>query len=276
MSAAGIFAVASSIFIVSVFYILGSHVEFFLQQLEGNMGITVFINEDFTPTDRLQLERRIRDLPQVEGITFVSREEVLEGWREFIGSESLMAGFERNSPFRDAFEITLVDLAYHDSVIHSLEIILADGAGDIQEASETAAILSTLSGIVQVVFFALILVLGVISVIIIVNTIRITVNARKDQIFIMKWIGATDWFIRWPFVIEGILIGLIGGVIPAVLIRFTYGRVVTAVATIPQLQFIEFLPAGQVYATVFAFALILGMLIGFIGSFTSVKRHLKV
>jgi len=121
-----------------------------------------------------------------------------------------------------------------------------------------------------------VLILGIISIIIITNTIRITVNARQSEINIMKYVGATDWFIRWPFVIEGMLIGLIGGAIPAVIAWFGYGTIVTRLAAAPYLNFIVFLSEDEIFMYVLPFALILGTVIGLLGSSWSVKKHLKV
>ena len=136
--------------------------------------------------------------------------------------------------------------------------------------------LTALSTVVQVISFILIVILGVVAIVIITNTINITVNARRTEINIMKYVGATDWFIRWPFIIEGVLIGFIGGSIPAVITWAGHDWIVGAIGGIQDLSFIDFLPRYQIFALLIPFALGLGTVIGLVGSGVSVRRHLKV
>ena len=275
MSIASIFAVASSIFIVAIFYIIGANIEFFMSQLESQMGMAVRIDETIDPGTLARLEQRIKEIPNVASVTFDSREEALERMTERLG-EAATRGFELDNPLRDSFIVELTDLAYHDDVERAILNLRDLGVANIDSQAEFASTLSTITSIVQIISAILVLVLASISVIIITNTIRITVNARKTEINIMKYVGATDWFIRWPFVIEGMIIGLLGGMGPALICWFGYGRIIGAINDIPQLSFIEFLPHDYIMMYVFPFALILGIAIGLLGSITSVKRHLKV
>ena len=276
MSIASIFAVASSIFIVAVFFVVGANVEHFMRMLEGTMGLAVFMDEDLSRVDQMRLERLILDINHVENVTFVTRDEALEDMRGWLNDDGLLRGFELHNPLRDSFVIELTDLAFQDEVVRALDELRAYGVDNIRRDEDIMGFLVALSGIVQVVSAVLILILGVISVIIITNTIRITVNARKTEINIMKYVGATDWFIRWPFVIEGMLIGLIGGAIPALILWLSYGRVVAAIVSIPTLAWLQFLPEEHIFIYVFPFCLILGTFIGLVGSAWSVGKHLKV
>jgi cell division transport system permease protein len=275
MSVAGIFAVSSSIFIVAVFYIFGANVEFFVRQMEDTMGIVVHIDEDTTHTERLQLEERILALTHVSSVTFNSRFDVIDDFRDMVGDNpNLVRGLEENPPWRDSFTVELTSVAFLEEVVRSIEGMR--GASDIRRHTEVAEILQALSGVVNIITLAMILVLAGISIIIITNTIRITVNARRVEINIMKYVGATDWFIRWPFVIEGMIIGFIGGLVPAFITRLGYERVIGAIAGIPALAFVDFMPGEDIFMYVFPLALGLGTLIGLIGSGWSVKKHLKV
>ncbi|MCL1844066.1 MAG: permease-like cell division protein FtsX [Defluviitaleaceae bacterium] len=275
MSVASIFAVASSIFIVAVFYIIGANVEYFMEQLEQQMELAVRIDEHLGETAQLQLRERIRELPHVADVTFVSRHEALQNMSNIFG-EAAVAGLEHDNPLRDTFMVELTDLMHHDEVELALRNLSAYGAAQVDSRADFAAMLATISNIVRIISAILVLILAAISIIIITNTIRITVNARKTEINIMKYVGATDWFIRWPFVLEGMIIGLFGGAIPAVISWFGYSRVIDAISNIPQLSFIRFLPEEHIMRYVLPFALILGVFIGLLGSITSVKRHLKV
>jgi len=274
MSVASIFAVASSILIVAVVYIMGANVEFIVRQLEDTLGIVVVIDEGVSHTGIERLEERIRDLPHVADVDHVTRAESLERMRDWIGNDAILEGLEQRNPLRDTLVIELTDLVHQESVARSIEDM--DGVANTRRDTEIAGILTTLSSLVQAVSAMLVLVLGIISIIIITNTIRITVNARQTEINIMKYVGATDWFIRWPFVIEGMLIGLIGGAIPAGIAWLGYDYVVNAITDIPVLGFIVFMPRDDVFMYVLPFALILGTVIGLLGSSWSVKKHLKV
>jgi cell division transport system permease protein len=279
MSVASIFAVTSSIFIVAVFYILGANVEFFVRQLEETMGLVVFVDEE-VGRDRaavLALEGRILAVPHVAGVSFRSRFDALEQFRDMIGdNENLIRGLEADPPWRDSFEVELTNLAFQEEAARAIEGLQRYGAADVRRQSDMAATLTALSAVVNIITLSFIVVLTGISVIIITNTIRITVNARRGEINIMKYVGATDWFVRWPFVLEGMLIGFIGGVIPAVITRLGYDRVIAAVASIPALAFVDFMPGEEIFMYVFPLAMGLGTLIGLVGSGWSVKKHLKV
>jgi cell division transport system permease protein len=244
-------------------------------QIESTMGLAVFIDEDLNTAEQAVLEQRIRAIPNVADVLFISREDGLQELRETLG-EDLIRGLERDNPIRDSFMVELIDLSQHDAVERAILNLEPYGAAGIRSHSDLANTLSTITSIIQMVSAILVIILAGISIIIITNTIRITVNARKTEINIMKYVGATDWFIRWPFVLEGMIIGLLGGAVPAFICYFGYSRVVDAIREIPQLAFIEFLPDEHIMSYVFPFALILGVFIGLLGSITSVKKHLKV
>ena len=275
MSVASIFAVSSSLFIVTVFYVIGANVEYFIHQLEGTIGIVAIIDDDTTPADHERIASLIRAHHLVENARFVSRGEALQNMREWFGEDAgLLDGLEHDNPLRDSFEIDLVDIAFQEDVARVVENI--EGVYRVRRDTDIQEALVTINNVVQIIIAGLLIVLGVISITIIINTIRITVNSRQTEINIMKYVGATDWFIRWPFIIEGILIGLIGGAVPATLAWVGYGYLYATVGTIPELQFLQLLPHEHILAYVFPFNLVIGTVIGFIGSGVSVRRHLKV
>ena len=276
MSLASIFTVASCILIVSVFFVLGSHVSFFVQQLGDSLGLVVFIEDDISPLAQNTLEMRISEITHVTGIRYISPEEALADMQERMGNPPFLQGLEYNNPLRASFAIELTDIAYQEQVVHALESIEHYGIGAILRDADLGRILTTFSDVVQIISLVLIAMLGIVAVVIITNTINITVNARRTEINIMKFVGATDWYIRWPFIIEGVIIGFVGGVIPTVVAYFLHDRVIYTIAGIQDLAFIQFLPRYVVFARLIPFALGLGTAIGLIGSGVSVRRHLKV
>jgi len=276
MSLASIFAVASSIFIVAIIYIIAANVDHFMNELEAQMGMAVRISENLSLSDQAILEHTIRQLPNVADLQFVSREEALEQMGDTIGQQHI-AGMEGYAnPLRDSFIVELEDLGAHDDVERAILNLEHLGVAEIHSHAQFANTLSTITSIITILSIVLLIILACISVIIITNTIRITVNARRTEINIMKYVGATDWFVRWPFVLEGVIIGLLGGALPGVLSHLAYPRVITALAEVINNDAIQFMPAQYVTMYVLPLALILGMTIGLFGSIISVKKHLKV
>lgn len=278
MSLASIFTVASCIFIVSVFFIIASHVSFFVQQLGDTLGLVVFIEDGLSPLEIHRLEGAIRGIENVFDVQYVSQDEALENFIEMLGEEnaSFVDGVLLSNPMPCSFVIELSDIAYQEDVARSLAALQDYGVYRVRRDADLANILSTLSDVVSIISVSLILMLGVVAVVIITNTIHITVNARRTEINIMKYVGATDWFIRWPFVIEGVIIGLVGAAIPAAITWVAHDFVINAIASVPELEFINFLSRASIFVQLFPFALALGTAIGLIGSGVSVRRHLKV
>lgn len=276
MSFASILTVASCIFIVSLIYLLTVNVDFFLQQIEGNVSIMVFVDENVSADEILEhVYPHISAQPQVRRVEFLSRDAALEDLMEGLeGSERAFEMLRLRNPLRHSFIIDLRDLRYHAEMILFLEEM--PEIANIGEFGEATDILTSVRDIVQVASLVLIVILAGIAIVLIMNTIRITVSTRQVEIGIMKYVGATDWFIRWPFVLEGLLIGFLGGLIPALACRFGYQYLLGAVENIAWLNFIDFLPGEDIFIYVMPLAIGLGILIGLIGSLVSVRRYLKV
>ena len=278
MSFASIFTVASCILIVSVFYILAANMSSIIESIENQIGIVAFVDDDFPVLELPGLAEEIYNLPQVSDVHFISQEDALLIMGDIFGEDSAMLDWIMigGNPLRRAFHVELTGLQHHDDVYDALVAMQPRGIALVTSDMNLVRTVQNISNIVQIVSLSLIAMLAIISIVIIINTIRITVSARQTEINIMKYVGATDWFIRWPFVIEGILIGLIGGAIPAAIARFGYGPAFTRISNIPFLDFIELLPGEYIFAYLIPFALSLGTAIGLVGSLISVRQHLKV
>lgn len=276
MSIASVFTVASCIFIVAVFFILASHVSFFVQQLGGSLGIVVFVDDALPEHDLAELESRLENLPHVSSTIYVSSEQALINLRERMDDPPFLRGLEYRNPLRASFEIELTDIVYQEQVVHALDALRPYGIANILLDAELGRILGTLADVVQIISLVLILILGIVAIVIITNTISITVNARREEISIKKDVGATEWGIRFPFIIEGMLIGLVGGAVPAFITWLGHNRVIEGVTGIQDLAFIQFLPRDVIFVQLIPFALLLGTVIGVIGSSVTVKKHLRL
>ena len=276
MSFASILTVASCIFIVSLFYLLAANMNYFLQQMEGNINIVAFVDDDVPAHVILnQVHPRLVGMPQVRSVNFIDRYQALEDMLNDMeeGAEAFES-LRISNPLPHTFEIFLYELRDHEAVMVALrEMPELNVRNDL---GATAEIMTTVRDVVQIASMVLIAVLALIAVVLIMNTIRITVSSRQVEIGIMKYVGATDWFIRWPFVIEGLLIGFIGGMIPALISRFGYGWLVGVVEDIEWLNIFDFMPGEDIFVYAMPLAVGLGVLIGLVGSVVSVRRYLKV
>ena len=277
MTVASILTVASCIFIVSVFYMMVVNVNHIFMYLQDQIGMVVLVDDD-VPSERMtEVFDRIFAVPNVRQVTPVSPEEHRHIVESMFGvgtemTESLLA----DHPFRRAFSVDIIDIQFHDEVVMALEALEPYGVAHVRSEQWLANTLWNMTRVVQTVSLAIILILALISIVIIINTIRITVGSRQAEISIMKYVGATDWFIRWPFVIEGLLIGLVGAIIPVVISVMGYDRVIEMITGVAMLDFLYFLPRETVVVYMVPLALVLGAFIGLFGSLVSIRQYLKV
>ena len=276
MSIASILTVASCILIVSVFYSLVANIDFFLHQLEGNISITILIYNDVDAEGILLLDEQLQAIEHVTSALYVSHYQAFETVMALQDDPSILEGVPPET-FPRSFNIEISDLRYHDIVASQLEGMMDMGIERIRQDQNIMRMVIAISNIVRWSSIILILILSGVSIIIITNTIRITVNARQVEINIMKYVGATDWFIRWPFLIEGVLIGIIGSMLPVIVVWTGYAQVIRMVQEgMPIIEFVEFRAGHEIFVFLFPFAVCLGVLIGTIGSGMSIRRHLHV
>ncbi len=279
MTLASIGTVMSCIFILSISFAVAANIDFILHQFGTTLGFSVIIERD-TDSDTVNaLYNKIAAIDNIKAVKYVSSAEALQRMtKDLKDNKGILAGLEKDNPLPRSFEITVADPAFQEEVVKSLEELLDLGIEEINYESNIANMLVAINNGIRIVSFFIIAALFAIAVVIIVNTVKLTVNSRKTDINIMKYVGATDWFIRWPFIIEGILIGIIGAVIPLLIGLFGYGQIINfAYDNLKILNnLILFLPVAQIYNVLVPFALALGIVIGAFGSAFSIKKYLKV
>lgn len=278
MTVASMIAVAACISIMMFSYCVVSNLQYMLDQMEDSIGISVFLQGELTSEDIEQMKTEISQIEHVTNVTYVSPADSLEKLKEEWGAdEDIFIGLDdSNNPLSHSFQIELDQIESQSAVLSALEQI--DGIENVQYGQSLSEMLVSISNVFQVAGVLIMLVLGVISVMIIVNTIRISVVNRRIEINIMKYVGATDWFIRWPFIIEGIIIGLVGALIPTILGLPLYGKTISLFYQyVPFVEnFVRFRLTGDVFSFVLPAALCFGVLLGVIGSVTSIRKHLQV
>ena len=278
MTVASIIAVAACISIMSFSYCVVSNLQYMLDQMEDSIGISVFLKGDLTSEDIENMKTTISGLDHVTNVTYISPADALDQLKEQWGAdEDIFIGLDdTNNPLSHSFQVELDQIESQDAILAELQKI--EGVDKVEYGQSLSEMLMSVSNVFQVAGILVMLVLGVISVMIIINTIRISVMNRRVEINIMKYVGATDWFIRWPFIIEGIIIGLVGAILPMLVGMPMYGKTVSLFYNhIPFVEnFVRFRVVGDVFSFVLPAALIFGILLGVVGSVTSIRKHLQV
>ncbi len=277
MTMASIVAVAACISILSFSYCVGSNLQYMLAQMEDSIGISVFLKGELSGEEIEQMKKDIAKIDHVQDVEYISPTDALDQLKKDWGAEEdIFVGLDgENNPLSHSFSITLDSIENQDAVLTALDGI--DGIDNIRHGQTETELLLKASRIFNVGSVLVMLLLGVISVMIIINTIRISVMNRRIEINIMKYVGATDWFIRWPFIVEGIIIGLIGALVPLLLGFPIYAKITSAIFDyLPVIKFIQFRLTGDVFGFLFPFGLAFGVALGVIGSVSSIRKHLRV
>ena len=273
---ASIATISSCLFLFGIFYAVLANFQNIIKTAEEGVCVVVFFDEGISEDRIGEIGEMIKKRGEVSAINFVSADEAWESFKEeYLGEYS--EGFLEN-PLADSanYEIYLNDVSMQNSLVTFLESV--DGVREVKRSEMTAMTLDGVNKLIGYVSLGIILLLFFVSVFLISNTVTIGIQVRKEEITIMKYIGATDFFTRAPFVIEGILIGLIGSSIPLGVIYFLYNRAIGFVTDSFSVlsQLLNFLTIGEIFKVLLPLSLAIGVGIGFFGSFSTVRKHLRV
>ena len=277
MTMASMVAVAACISILSFSYCVGSNLQYMLDQMEDSIGISVFLKGELTGEQIENMKKEIGKIDHVQSVEYISPTDALDELKQDWGAdEDIFVGLDNeNNPLSHSFQISLDKIENQNGVLTALENV--DGIDNVRHGQTETELLMKASRIFSVASVIVMLLLGAISVMIIMNTIRISVVNRRVEINIMKYVGATDWFIRWPFIIEGIIIGLVGAMVPLIIGFPLYAKVTSAIFQyLPVIKFIQFRLTGDVFGFLIPFGIVFGIGLGVIGSVTSIRKHLRV
>jgi len=278
MTFASVASITISLFILGVFLLLSLNVNYFASQIEDAVEINVYLEVNLPQDQVTAVGKEIEKLPEVWKVTFVSKAEGLEYLRKKLNDP--LQGMEEDNPLMDSFTVE-VDNPKNVAVV--ADRIMGLNAGKpspvifkVNYGKGTVEKLFSVTDTIRNVGLVLVALLAVTAVFLIANTIKLTILAREREISIMKLVGATNAFIRWPFFIEGALLGLIGSIIPVAVILLGYWRLDSANMLEVKLLMIDLIPFSDVYLTISGLLVGLGVLIGIWGSVLSVRKSLKV
>lgn len=278
-SLASIATMAACIFMFGIFYILVFNVNSMVQDAEESVAITVFFDEGVTEEQIKEIGKTVAKRSEVRDMVFVSAEEAWESFKEiyFEGNEEYAEGFTENPLANSAnYEIYLKDISQQSTLVKYLQSI--EEVREVKQSQSVAETLTEFNKILSIVSGGIIMILLCVAVFLINNTITVGIAVRREEIAIMKLIGATDYLVRAPFIVEGIVIGLIGASIPLGLLFVLYDKVMLYVAEKFAFigSFLEFVSPQILFQGLIPIGLVLGVGIGFFGSLWTIRKHLKV
>ena len=279
-SLASIGTIVACLFVFGLFYAVIVNFRSAMKKIESTISISVFFNEDISNEAINLIREQIKTRKEVNTIDYISPEQAWQDFSEqtYDDPEAARAAFGDDNPLANSasYKITLQDSSTQADFVQFLEGI--EGVSKVSSSTYTGDSISAINAFVGYASFGIILILFLVSIFLINNTIIIGITVRREEIKIMKLIGATNGFVRAPFIVEGIIIGLIGSIIPLVLLYYLYDTVINYIAgrfTILKSLF-NFTPSVDIFKILIPLTLVIGIGIGFFGSLLTTRKHLKV
>ena len=273
MSFAAIGVTVACLLIMGTFTLVAYNANENLKDMQKENAILAFVDENLSDTEARALQSSVERVDGVSDCSFVSREEAKESYVQQFDDDGLYSDVEANV-FRHRYVVHLDDKANLDQVAEQIEQV--EGIVKIRADREISTGFVTLRNIASVISIALIIILLIISVFIISNTIKLTTFDRRDEIAIMKMVGATDGFIRWPFVYEGLLLGLCGAAVAFGLQWLLYEAIAKGIGNSDTLQLVSVSPFSGIWVPVLCSFVVVGILVGVGGSLTAIRKFLRV
>lgn len=279
-SIASIATMAACIFLFGVFFSIVTNFRYIVQKAEEGVAITVLFEENIAQSQVQKIGEQLKNCDGVLEVNYVSADEAWDSFKDdyFGEAKELADGFKDDNPLNgsDNYEVYMSDVAKQKDVVAFAEKL--DGVRKVNKSDVVARTLTSVNRLLVYISIFLIGILLAVSIFLISNTVTMGITVRREEIAIMKYIGAKDGFVRAPFVIEGLVIGLIGAIIPLAILYFLYDQAVAYVMTKFSLlnNIMEFLPVITVYRILLPVGLALGVGIGVLGSFFTIRKHLRV
>lgn len=279
-SLASIGTIVSCLFLFGLFYCVIVNFRTAMTDLENTVTISVFFDEGVTDENITMIGQQIRLRDEVNTLDFISADEAWKQYAEekFDDPQAAIDAFQGDNPLKNSasYKITLKDLSNQAEFVQYLKGLT--GVRKVLSSEVTADGVAALNSVVSYASIGIIVILLLVSIFLISNTITIGITVRKEEIGIMKLIGATNFFVRAPFIVEGVVIGLVGSLIPLILIYYMYDTVVQYIIgrfSVVQSLF-AFVPAKEIFAVLIPLSAGIGIGLGLIGSLLTTRKHLKV
>ena len=272
MSFASVCVLVSCLVLTGAAMLFSLNVQSAVADLEGENSITVYLDDGIPTLQSVQIGEEIKKIENIDTCEFIPKDEALQEWMERLGDDgTIFSGLSgTENPLMDAFDVSLKDLSEYQETYD--QIMAVEGVQKVLDYSDVAATLTSLDNMVRTVCLGIVLLLGIVSLFILANTIRVTMFSRRLQISIMKSVGATNAFIRVPFVIEGIVIGVFSGIVASLILIFAYRGVMDGLAEMMAFTTLDL--GAQIWWLMLIFVGV-GIVFGFLGGLISIRRYLK-
>ncbi len=274
---ASLMIMCATMLIFGLFFLVGQNVNHIMKEVEAEQGMQVFMYKEATEEQIQKLQEEIKSIQDVAKVTYISREEAINSQLKRLGNTKLFDVYTgENNPLGVSFLVNVTNLEKANEVKEKISSL--ENVKTIELRTQTINALINVANGVKIVSGIILVLLIIISTFIIANTIKLTVHARRKEITIMRYVGATNGFIRWPFIVEGIIIGIVSALISILLLGLGYNAIIQKVATssITNTISLSLLTFSDIFALVIAVYLILGIGIGTIGSIISMRKYLEV
>ena len=275
MSFAAIGIMVACMLIMGTFTLVAVNANAMLEDMEAQNQMLAFVDKALSEEEARAMEAELREVPNVRDVHFISNTEAAEAFRARYEDDELFQGLPDDN-FRHRYAVDLKDIGYMRQTREALEAVPGIGAGNVSAYEDEAAGFITIRNVAGIVCVALIAVLFLVSVFIVANTIKLTTFDRRDDIAIMKMVGATNGFIRWPFVYEGLLMGLFSALIGFFLQWGLYEVVARSVASNDTINLINVVPFAEMRLYVAGIFVLAGIFIGVGGSLSAIRKFLQV
>lgn len=277
MSLSSTVIVVASLLVFGLYLLFSMNINYIAQQIKDECEIRVWIDEKVEPgTAAMQdIENAITSIYNVKDAEFYSNEKAFSEYKEELGDKAVfLEGLDDDNPLRDSFKISLEDLSLAERTSDKIRKI--NGVADVNDNQTSVNKLINVTNVIKNISFWFMIFLSALAIFIISNTIKITLFARRRDINIMKYLGATNSFISMPYVVEGVVIGLVGAAVSIVLVILGYGYFLNMDFTLLEAFKLKFCTVGSVFLPLCAWFVGIGVLLGAVGSAVSIRRHLRV
>ena len=279
MSAASVLSILSALLILGIFIVFSVNVEHITNSVAQSLELKVYLTNGLTQEQITNVENKLKSNDQITEVTYISAEQALADFSASLKEYSgLLNGYNAsNNPMQASFNVKIVDPMRIKEVKAYAETLSGDGVSSVKYGEEYVDALTTFSRFTTIFCVALIIVLSVVSLFIIYNTIKLTCFARRREIRVMRYVGASNWYIRAPFVLEGTILGFIAAILALLLIRLNYFFLLSYVQQAVYLPMnAQLVPPQQIMGPLAIFSILYGVIIGSVGSLVSMRKFLDV
>ncbi len=270
MSAASILVMVCCMILTGGAVLLSMNLSQALKTIENKNSMTVFLKKEVKGQEAINVGKAIETIPNILTCEYYSSEQASEKYKDVLGGLYEVVTQEGENPFPEAFHITMADLSLYDETISQINAL--ESVESVSDRRETAKKLSDLNQLIAQAGIWIVLSLGIVSLFIISNTIKITMHSRRFEISIMKSVGATNGFIKAPFIIEGIIIGFIAAIISTLILNLVYDSLLDIIGGVIPFHSIYF---SDIFWQVFGCFSLAGLIFGVAGGLISLRRYLN-